>query len=308
MAIHERLYSRLDNPPRTRATLPALAISRYGTRYAMRGVLRKLVLFASFGPAVIMSFGLYFISQNEGSVLAMVAQLGMGSYESIAAVPPDTMYQALSTVLWTLLLWQGWFATLLTPLIGSSQIADDMRSHAFEVYLARPINRWDYFLGKFLVIMRPLLLIMVVPMSIVLGMAHGFLEGTFTNTWVLYPRALVSILVWATANSIVILGISSMGKSARYASVIWFVVTVGSFIVASILLETTKNPVFDLVSYNHCLFAVVINAIDLRPVVDMDLPILDIERGPMSSLLVLAGLCALAIWLVMRRLRAGRLP
>jgi ABC-type transport system involved in multi-copper enzyme maturation permease subunit len=183
-----------------------------------------------------------------------------------------------------------------------------MRSHAFEVYLARPISRWDYFLGKLFVIMRPLLLIMVAPVLIVLGMAHGFLEGTFSNTWTLYPRALVAILAWATVNSIVILGISSMGKSARYASVIWFVVTVGTFIVGSILLEATQNSVFDLVSYNHCLFAVVINVIDLRPVIDLDLPILDIDRGLGPSLTVLGGLCALSTWLVMRRLRAGRLP
>jgi len=308
MAIHERLYSRLAAPPRSRSTFPALAISRYGTRYATRGVFRKLVLFASFAPAVIMSFGLYFVAQNEEAVLRFVARNGMGNYASMAEVPADKAYQSLSTVLWMLLLWQGWFATLLTPLVGAPQIADDMRSHAFEVYLARPISRWDYFLGKLLVIMRPLLLIMGLPVVIVLGMAHGFLEGTFASTWTLYPRAFAAILVWATVNSIVILGISSMGKSARYASVIWFVVTVGSFIVASILLQATQNSMFDLVSYNHCLFSVVINLIDLRPVVDLDVPILDIDRGPRSSLLVLGGLCLLSTWLVMRRLRAGRLP
>ena len=73
MAIHERLYSRLAAPPRSRSTFPALAISRYGTRYATRGVFRKLVLFGSFAPAVIMSFGLYFVAQNEESVLRFVA-------------------------------------------------------------------------------------------------------------------------------------------------------------------------------------------------------------------------------------------
>ncbi len=316
MAIHERVYTRLAAPPRKRSTLPALSISRYGARQATRGILTKIVYFGAFTPAIFFAFFIYGISRNQEMLLGVIGGVGIGRFDSIDQVPAETIYQAGSAMTWTMLEIQGWFAIFLTALVGAPQIADDMRSHAFEVYLARPIKRTDYLLGKLLVVMRPVLTIMVLPVILVLVISNALIPETFQGTWPLYPRALAVAVIWAAVNGLVILGISSMGKSARYASVIWFVLTVGTFIVAGILQQTTGDPAFDLASYKHNIYIVVVNILGsdqlsqfAQTTGDEDmLPLLDTSGSVLPSVAVLAGLGALSAWLIIRRLTPGRLP
>lgn len=309
MAIHERLYARLANPPRERAGLPALAISRYGARYATKGVFAKVVLFGAYAPAIFFLFAIWGISRNEQNIVDFMSQMAGRKYDSFEDIEPDVIHDVVASMVWLMVFIQSWFSTVLTALVGSHQIADDMRSHAFEVYLARPINRWDYLLGKILVIMRPLCQAMLLPILVILAVAHALIPATFGPSWSLYPEVIATILIWAFVNATVMLGISSTGKSARYASVIWFVLTIGTFWISAILQFETQNSAFELVSYNHNLFALVFSFIGLEhSLVELEAVTVDPNQSRLPNLAILAALSALGIWLVLRRLRSGRLP
>lgn len=310
MAIHERLYSRLADPPRARGQSPALAISRYGARYATRGWFTKLVLFGSYAPALVFCFIIYLANQNPDQVPQAVSMLSQGQhvFDDVASITDEAWYRICGIMLWSLLSIQGWLALFLTPLVGAHQIADDLRSHAFEVYLARPISSWDYLFGKLLVVMRPVLQVMLVPTFLVMIMASAFLEGSFGACWTMFPRVLVAVLIWSLVNAMVILGISSMGKSSRYATIIWFVASFGTFLLSVLLGQTTGQPLFDLIGLQQNLYFVLWEFIEFQPFEIRELPVLDVQREVWPSVVILASLTTLSGWLVMRRIASGRLP
>ena len=310
MPVHERIYSRLAHPPRTRGLPPALGIGSYGTKYALKGWFTRLVLFAAFVPGVVFAVMIYAASQNESILLNMLRGLSAGeySYTSLAAVEPEVLRRAGAVMIWYLIGIQSWIALLFTPLVGSHQIADDLRSHAFEVYLARPITSWDYLAGKLLAVAKPLLIVSLLPVLAARGILNLLIEGTFGPLLDLYPRVILATTILAFVNSAVILGISSLGKSSRYATVMWFALNLGSLMLQGILIGTTLNPSFDVVSYGMNAMTVVRGTLDAQLYDNMDVSMLEPNRGMATSLVILLALAFAGCALVLRRVRSGRLP
>jgi hypothetical protein len=197
----------------------------------------------------------------------------------------------------------------LTAIVGAGQIADDMRSHAFEVYLARPIRGFDYLLGKLLTVVRPLLLVTLAPAILLLVISHVLIPDSFSATVGLYPKAAIAALVLSFVNAAAILGISALGKSARYASIIWFALNLGSFAAYTILINLTQDSRFEVVSYavNHYIVGKHILDVEELPSI-APINSLNVSQSPWLSLMILAVISFLGIWAVMRRVRAGRLP
>ena len=267
MPIHERLYSRLAEPPRQRGGWPALSIGSYCGRYATKGWFTRLVLILSFAPVLVMSVLLYTLVQNEDELRNLLGDVTAGAvgFERLSEVSPEVLRNAGAFMVWVMFMIQTGFALLLTPLIGSAAIADDLRSHAFEVYLARPITSIDYLLGKILVVFRPLLLVMVLPVFLILLVGQVMIPGAFAETWHLYFVGFAAAALIALVNSAVILGISSMSKSARYASIIWFILNIGTAIIQANLIALTGIADFDLVSYGANQPAVTLRLVGFDP-------------------------------------------
>lgn len=309
MPVHERIYRRLEARPEGTASWPPMAMASYLSRYTIRNWFAKLVYWGSLIPLVILSAIVYFTSRREDAVPFLVSNVLGERVGTVADVSPETWYRIGSnTVYWLLGMVQGWFAILIAAIAGSGQIADDLRTNAFEVYLARPIRPRDYFLGKLLVVFRPILFVTAVPSLAFLAVVNLNLEGSFVPFLPLYAVALGGCLLVSLLHGTIILGISSLGKSPRYASIIWLVLYFVTFIAQQTLVQATGNSAFDLVSYRANLQMVFASVLRLEPIATMEMDVPDLERGPWPSVLILAGLAAMSVWFVMRRLRAGRLP
>jgi hypothetical protein len=140
-----------------------------------------------------------------------------------------------------------------------------------------------------------------------MAVAHLLLPDTFWPCLPLYPWALLTLLFWAVVNALVILGISATVSSARYATIIWFMLNMGTLLISDILQKTTGRSVFDLVAYTNNLLLVLFSLVEIQLFTSTDLPLTDPDRSPLPSFLILVTLSLLGAWTVLRRARAGTL-
>src|SRR5262249_9440614 len=72
--------------------------------------------------------------------------------------------------------WEGYMVMVVLALAGSILIGNDLRFGSLSFYLARPISRWDYLLGKGLAIAVFINLMTTVP-ALGLFVQYGLLES-----------------------------------------------------------------------------------------------------------------------------------
>lgn len=111
------------------------------------------------------------------------------------------------------LMFQGTLSFLLTSWVGPGLVSVDLSNDALPLYLARPLTRTGYVLGKFSVIFLLLSAITWVPGMILialqasLGPDHWFQE----NYW-LFGSMLVGSLLWIAINGLLSLALSAWVK------------------------------------------------------------------------------------------------
>jgi ABC-2 type transport system permease protein len=71
---------------------------------------------------------------------------------------------------------QGGWGYLLTVVLGAGLISPDLANNALPLYLCRPVSRFNYVLGKMMVLALPLAFITLLP-GIFLYLAQGYFEG-----------------------------------------------------------------------------------------------------------------------------------
>lgn len=319
MPIHDRVYRRLDDPPKKPHPFPAAVIGRYGLRYSVRGWFVRLLLLAGCIPALVFCGQVYAASRMENGegILRLLADFsgqGVGSAARTLAgledVDPESWRNLGEVGLFLLLFIQTWVITALTPLIGGRAIADDLRSQAFEVYLARPITGVDYLLGKFLGVFQLLFALAVLPGVVLLAVSHGLFPESWSATWPLYFKVLLAGSIIAAVNGFIVLGISSVGTSRRYAVIIWYLLTFGSTMLQGSLFAATGDGTFDTVGYvtNQHLFLLGAIGADLPEGLQNTYSFVTLEPNTWLHLGVLGALSGLGALLVLRRVNAGRRP
>ncbi|MEZ6194866.1 MAG: ABC transporter permease subunit [Planctomycetota bacterium] len=196
---------------------------------------------------------------------------------------------------------QSLFVLPITSVVGSGLIAKDVRSNALEVYLTKPMTRADYVVGKLAVIACFVFLATFAPVTAVWGIAASLLEGFAGATWDFVPRVLLACGLVSLVNGCVILGLSSLARSGRYATVIWFALCFFSFGTAQTLVAVTGNPVFSLVSYRDGFAQLVSRLMEVD-----GLPEILIARDVpfVATVLVLAGYVLLSLAIMRRTIEA----
>lgn len=311
MPIHERIYSRMPEPGRRARRFPWLSIARFLSSYIVKGWFARLVLFGSFIPTLVFASMIYGASQEESRIFFLLRQEALVPEEmtGLDAIPPAA-WRTFGENFMTVVLWMcSWWGIFMTAIAGSGQISGDIRSHAFEVYLARPISGWDYILGKLFAVMRPVLLVSLLPACATLAVGHLLIPESFSGTAILYPLTMLTCLLLAFINASVILGISSIGISARYATVVWFVLNLGTHMAAIMLTQLTDQEGYIRISYalNQAILAAnMIGADTIRNA--LPVPVTQTLLDPWRSLALLLSMALFGLWLVSRRTRAGRLP
>lgn len=207
-AIADLSYRGYDGPRHTRAVrwwIVAVASLRLAFRNPVFWIIAGLGLLPYL-------FG--------GIALLLQPMIGMNGANPFG--PPDlhpkralSFYQAFSN--------QGFFVFLAAITLGAGSIASDNRTNALLVYLAKPITKADYLLGKWVGLFLPLYAMAVVPALLLYlfclaSFAHeGFLHDEPTLIW----RVLLACAVPGIVHGSILLGISAWCKRPAIAGVLY---------------------------------------------------------------------------------------
>lgn len=193
---------------------------------------------------------------------------------------------------------QTFFVFIISIYAGSGLIANDLKANALQIYLSKPITRDDYFLGKLGVVVFFLSLPTLVPGLLLFLMAVLFKSDmTFfeNNYWVLGSITAYSLLIIFTY-ALLILALSSLSKSSRFAGIGFAAVFFFSQILSHIL--------FGILRTNNVAWVSVGN--DLIRVGDFlfGTPSLRFIPPLWSAVTVLLVVLAGSVWLIHRNVRA----
>ena len=148
---------------------------------------------------------------------------------------------------------------IFTTIVGSSMISNDLKHNSIILYFSRPLNKEDYFFGKFLTMFVLLLLVTVVPallMSITIaGLATPELLKYMDVSKVVLVLNSVALLMAAVFSAIALL-LSSMTKNHLYAGVGIFAVLAFSNIIALLFAGIINSKLIHLsIWYNFYIIA-----------------------------------------------------
>ncbi|MFQ5701166.1 MAG: ABC transporter permease [Acidobacteriota bacterium] len=148
------------------------------------------------------------------------------------------------------LAWQGPFLMLVCIWPGGLLISRDLQTNAIQLYLARPLTRLDYVLGKFAILAGIGALLMPVPALLLFLMQIGLSDNLdFLGRFFWLPLSIVGYsLVVVTGAGLLSLAVSSMTRSSRYAGLLFFAIVFFSQIGALVLRLITGNHAFIVLS------------------------------------------------------------
>lgn len=134
---------------------------------------------------------------------------------SILALTPETFREFLET--------QALFVFFFTVFVGASLIAADRRANALQLYLARPLSRWEYVFGKLAILVALLLAVTMLPALLLLVVQIGLAGnlGFFRANLHLVPAIVLYSLTQVVLASSTMLALSSLSKSSRFVSVMY---------------------------------------------------------------------------------------
>lgn len=118
---------------------------------------------------------------------------------------------------------QGVFVFFVTIYVGAGLIANDRRANALQLYLSKPLTRFEYIAGKMAILFLFLLLVTWAPAISLLIVQVAFAGSVTFLVQHLYllPAitlfALIQILLAATT----MLALSSMSKSSRFVGIMY---------------------------------------------------------------------------------------
>ena len=274
MPIHDQGYRRYggDRVPSGRAWLviASAGIRTFITRRVFLGLL-------------LLSWMQFF-----GRVGQMYLTANVPQAQALLPVTAETFRQFLEA--------QSFFVFLITVYVGSGLIANDRRSNGLQIYLSKPLTRAEYVLGKFAILMTFLLLVTWVE-GILLLIVQALLAGSFTflvdNVYLFPAITLVSFILTSTAAASM-LALSSLSNSSRYVAILYAALIFFSQALFNVLRFVTGGSAIAWISFEANLNQVG-RAIFRQPLL--------YETPVIVSLLMIAGLMALAGFVLERRVR-----
>lgn len=274
MPIHDQGYQRYTGARfQTGAAWQVIARAGIRTVLAERKFLGLLLM--AWGPFLVQAVRIYFATN--------LAQA------SFLQAKGETYREFLDA--------QGFFVFFITIYVGAGLIAVDRRANALQLYLAKPLTRWEYVFGKLGVLLTLLVAVTFAP-AMALLLVQTALTGSFAfvraNLYLLPAITLFSLLQVLLASS-TMLALSSLSKSSRFVAVMY----AGLVFFTGAIFEAVRgvtgatwlawlSPTAALNQLGDAIFRV-------APRYDLPLPV---------ALLVVVGLVAVSALVLERRVRA----
>ena len=142
------------------------------------------------------------------------------------------------------------FMFFVTVYAGAGLIANDRRANALQIYLSKPLTRFEYVAGKLAVLAAFLLLVSWVPATVLLLVQIMFTGNFefFTANLHLFPAiTLFSAIQVATVSS-VMLALSSLSNSSRYVGVLYAALVFFTQAMYGVLFAFTRNSSYSFIS------------------------------------------------------------
>jgi len=195
------------------------------------------------------------------------------------------------------LIQQSFFIFIIAIYAGAGLISNDLKANALQIYLSKPITRRDYLIGKLGVLAFFLALPTLVPalllflLAVIFQPSLTFLEQYY---WVLGSIVALSLAIIFT-NALVVLALSSLSKSSRFAGINFAAVFFFSGILYGILSAMFRTKSVAWVSLGNNLILVGDFFFGIRP---------HFESPTWLSVLIILGLMAFSAWIIHRRIQA----
>jgi ABC-2 type transport system permease protein len=222
-----------------------ITIARQGVRVQRQNRILRLLLLLAWLPALalvgaMILWGL--VEQRSEGVLALVKSI----------LPADVIQDphAYRGTVWTLAFSfffkvEIYVIMLLAAIAGPGLISQDLRFNALPLYLARPLTRLDYFLGKLGVIGVLVLSVAVVPalFAYIVGLCFCLDLSVIKDTyWVLLGSVAYGLVITLSAGTL-ILALSSLTRRSLYVGIIWAGMWLISSAAAGILIDINRTSV-----------------------------------------------------------------
>lgn len=187
MPVFDRRYRGYAGPRVSGAGVRTVA--RYALAEAFRSRLALVLLVAA--ALVPLGFGGFVYVANNLDVLTAV---GFRMDDDIPIVGKPLFF-------W-FLVWQSAFAFLLAAFVGPTLVSKDLVHQAIPLYLARPLSRGEYVLGKLAALLVPLSAVTWVPGLLLVGLQAslaepGWLAANLRVPWAIFVGSWVWILLLA---------------------------------------------------------------------------------------------------------------
>jgi ABC-type transport system involved in multi-copper enzyme maturation permease subunit len=191
---------------------------------------------------------------------------------------------------------QGIFAFFITVYAGAGLVASDRRANALQVYLSKPLGRLEYVAGKFGVLFVYLAAVTILP-ALLLLLVQMMLAGNadlLTSEPRLVPALLLASLLRIIVPATTMIALSSLSNSPRYVALMYTGVLFFSEAMYGVLTFITGSTRVAWVSISRD-FEVLTDVFFGHPA--------RYETPPLVAALVLAGLVAVAVSVIERRVR-----
>jgi hypothetical protein len=215
------------------------------------------MLFFAWLPVVYLGAGFFAYEQSLNS-----PEAGLLSNEFLEELPnarsvlgevagnvPGSRHLVWSWLLLTLVRYsQAFLMFLLIGMIGPPLISRDVRSRAFLLYFSRPLDVWEYVLGKAAVVWLYIAAITTLPALLlyILAVLLSPSFGVVLDTWDLPLRILAASALMMVPTTALILMFSSLTTESRYAGFAWFAVWVLGWVTYGVLtISDFENQDFD---------------------------------------------------------------
>jgi ABC-2 type transport system permease protein len=185
---------------------------------------------------------------------------------------------------------------IITVWVGAGLIANDKRANALQIYLSKPLSRFEYITGKMVILGVFLLGVTLLPALLLLVLQVSF-SGSFTflrQNLYLFPAITLLSFLQVLLSAFLILALSSMSKSSRYVAILYAAVVFFSDAVYGIVYAITGNSGLSWISFGA-------NLRQLGNVIfRLDTPY---STHPAVSLLAVLVLIGVSAWVLERQVR-----
>jgi ABC-2 type transport system permease protein len=223
-------------------------------------------------------------------VVRVVQIYAAANFPQVSGFAPDTaMFRRF-------LEFQEVFLFFITVYAGAGLIANDRRANALQIYLSKPLSRFEYIFGKFAILMAFLLFVTWVPAMLLL-VVQIVLTGSFDfflANPILVPAITLFSFVQATAVAAAMLALSSLSKSSRYVGILYAGLIFFSQAIYGILNQLTRDSRFAVVSVAADLSQIGDAIFRQRLRFDMPLPV---------AVVAIAALVGISAFILERRVR-----